>query len=96
VSVSLVACTLTLDRWVPKWTPFSTLFWLPPAQPLSLAVVDPTDRDSRVWEPVPSCPQFGSREIVSFILGVRNARPRDEHPGRRVRSRGIGGSDIVR
>src|ERR1700728_1448561 len=28
VSASWLACTLTLDRWFPKWTPF-TLFWAP-------------------------------------------------------------------
>jgi len=26
VSASWLACTFTLDRWVPKWTPFFTLF----------------------------------------------------------------------
>jgi len=29
VSVSWLACTLTLDRWVPTWTAFFTLFWAP-------------------------------------------------------------------
>src|SRR5436190_23332866 len=42
-----------------KWTPFFTLFWAPsPAEPLRLALVDPTDKCSRVWKPVPPCSQF--------------------------------------
>ena len=33
-------------------------FGLPPAQPLRLAFVDPTDRYLRAWKPVRSCLQF--------------------------------------
>src|SRR4051794_23123734 len=29
MSASWLACALTLDRWVPKWAPFFTLFWAP-------------------------------------------------------------------
>jgi hypothetical protein len=57
VSASWLVCTLTLDRWVPKRTPLRC-FRLPPAQPLRLALVDPTDRYLRAWKPVPLCPQY--------------------------------------
>jgi len=39
---------------------YATYFGLLPAQPLRLALVDPTDRYLRAWKPVPSCLQFDS------------------------------------
>jgi hypothetical protein len=73
-----LACTLTLDRWVPKWTPFFTLFWAL------------TDRQSRAWKPVPSCLQFDQQRVLSrFFSLLPTAAPlpsswRDEKP--RLRS----------
>jgi hypothetical protein len=45
-------------------------FGLPPAQPLRLAPVDPTDRCLRAWKPVSSCPQFDQQRVFSrfFLL----------------------------
>src|SRR5271155_4543111 len=44
-------------------------FGLPPAQPLRLALVDPTDRYLRAWKPVPSCLQFDQQRVLSrFFL----------------------------
>jgi hypothetical protein len=44
-------------------------FGLPPAQPLRLALVDPTDRYLRVWKPVPVCLQFDQQRVLSrFFL----------------------------
>src|ERR1700722_10660228 len=71
VSASWLPCTLTLDRWVPKWTPFLyAIFGLPPAQPLRLALVDPTDRYLRAWKPVPSCLQFDQQRVLSRFFSL--------------------------
>src|SRR5271170_6968502 len=44
---------------VPKMDSLSLRhFGLPPAQPLRVASVDPTDRYLRAWQPTPPCPQF--------------------------------------
>jgi len=44
-------------------------FGLPPAQPLLLALADPTDRYLRVWKPVPVCLQFDQQRVLSrFFL----------------------------
>ena len=43
-------------------------FRLPPAQPLRLALVDPTDRYLTVWKPVPSCLQFDQQRLSFFLL----------------------------
>jgi hypothetical protein len=40
-------------------------FGLPPAQPLRLTLVDPTDRYLRTWKPVPSCLQFDQQRVLS-------------------------------
>src|SRR5271154_3067566 len=40
-------------------------FGLRPAQPLRLALVDPTDRYLRAWKPVPSCLQFDQQRVLS-------------------------------
>jgi hypothetical protein len=58
VSASWLACTLTLDRWVPKWTPFFTLYWAP------------TDRYLRAWKPVPSCLQFDQQRPLSHFFSL--------------------------
>ncbi len=58
MSASWLACTLTLDRWVPKWTPFFTLFWAP------------TDRYLRAWKPVPSCLQFDQQRLLSRFFSL--------------------------
>src|SRR5580692_9357693 len=64
MSASWLACTLTLDRWVPKWTPFLYAIF-----GLCLALVDPTDRYLRAWKPVPSCLQFVQQRVLSrFFL----------------------------
>ena len=58
MSASWLACTLTLDRWVPKWTPFFTLFWAL------------TDRYLRAWKPVPSCLQFDQQRVLSRFFSL--------------------------
>jgi hypothetical protein len=58
VSASWLACMLTLDRWVPKWTPFFMLFWAP------------TDRYLRAWKPVPSCLQFDQQRPFSRFFSL--------------------------
>ena len=64
MSASWLACTLTLDRWVPKWIPFLYAIF-----GLRLALVDPTDRYLRAWKPVPSCLQFDQQRVLSrFFL----------------------------
>jgi hypothetical protein len=40
-------------------------FWLPPAQLLRLALVDPTGRYLRAWKPVPPYPQFDRQRVIS-------------------------------
>src|SRR5271163_2300889 len=45
-------------------------FGLPPAQPLRLALVDPTDRYLRAWKPVPSCLQFDQQRVLSRFFSV--------------------------
>src|ERR1700733_13524738 len=40
-------------------------FRLPLAQPLRLALVDPTDRYLRAWKPVPPCLQFDQQRVFS-------------------------------
>ena len=44
---------------------YATYFGLLPAQPLRLALVDPTDRYLRAWKPVPSCLQFDQQRVLS-------------------------------
>jgi hypothetical protein len=46
------------------------IFGLPPAQPLRLALVDPTDRYLREWKPVPSCPQFDQQRVLSRFFSL--------------------------
>ena len=41
------------------------IFGLPPAQPLRLALVDPTDRYLRAWKPAPPCLQFNQQRVLS-------------------------------
>jgi hypothetical protein len=43
---------------------------LPPAQPLRLALMDPTDRYLRAWKPVPSCPQFNQQRVLSRFFSL--------------------------
>src|SRR5436305_12325138 len=43
-------------------------FGLRPAQPLRLALVDPTDRYLRAWKPVPSCLQFDQQRVLFPLL----------------------------
>jgi hypothetical protein len=45
-------------------------FGLPPAQPLRLAPVDPTDRYLRAWKPVPSCLQFDQQRMLSRFFSL--------------------------
>jgi hypothetical protein len=45
-------------------------FGLPPAQPLRLALVDPTDRYLRAWKPVPPCLQFDQQRVLSHFFSV--------------------------
>src|SRR5947209_2460248 len=68
-------------------------FGLPPAQPLRLALVDPTDRYLGTWMPVPSCLQFDQQRMLSrffsLLLPLPNGCPlypswRNEKP--RLRS----------
>src|ERR1700733_2515838 len=55
----------------PKWTPFlCAIFGLPPAQPLRLALVDPTDRYLRAWKPAPSCLQFNQQRVLSHFSSL--------------------------
>jgi hypothetical protein len=46
------------------------IFGLPSAQPLRLALVDPTDRYLRAWKPVPSCPQFDQQRVLSRFFSL--------------------------
>src|SRR5271154_757896 len=59
---------LTLDRWVPKWTPFFTLFWAP------------TDRYLRAWKPVPSCLQFDQQRVLSRFFSLLPPSPSFQRP----------------
>src|SRR5436305_9587183 len=43
-------------------------FGLRPAQPLRLALVDPTGRYLRAWKPVPSCLQFNQQRVLFPLL----------------------------
>ena len=61
MSASWLACAFTLDRWVPKWTPFL---------PLRLALVDPADRYLRALKPVPSCLQFDQQRVLSRFFSL--------------------------
>ena len=70
MSASWLACTLTLNLWVPKWTPSLRYFGLPPAQPLRLALMDPTDRYLRAWKPVQSCLQFDQQRALSRFFSL--------------------------
>src|SRR5436309_1928709 len=45
-------------------------FRLPPAQPLRLALVDPTDRYLGAWKPVPSCQQFDQQCVLSRFFSL--------------------------
>ena len=54
---------------VPKWTPV-LYFGLPPAQPLRLALLDPTDRYSRAWKPVPP-----SRSLINYACFPASSSP---------------------
>src|ERR1700733_7875584 len=45
-------------------------FGLPPAQPLRLALIDPTDRYLRAWKPVPPCPQFDQLRVLSHFFSL--------------------------
>jgi hypothetical protein len=45
-------------------------FWLPPAQPLRLAFVDPTDRYLKAWKFVLSCPQFDQQRVLSRFFSL--------------------------
>ena len=45
-------------------------FGLRPAQPLRLALVDPTDRYLRAWKPVPSCLQFDQQRVLSRFFSL--------------------------
>jgi hypothetical protein len=76
VSASWLACTLTLGRWVPKWTLFFTLFLGSlPAQPLRLALVDPIDRYLRAWKPVLSWLQFNQQRVLSRFFSLFQRPP---------------------
>jgi hypothetical protein len=44
--------------WSQNGLPSLRYFGLPPAQQLRLALVDPTDRYLRAWQPISPCPQF--------------------------------------
>src|ERR1700728_80613 len=46
------------------------IFGLPPAQPLRLALVDPTDRYLRAWKPVLPCLQLISKRVLSCFFSV--------------------------
>jgi hypothetical protein len=37
---------------------------------LRLALVDPTDRYSRTWQPVLPCPQFGQQRVLSRFFSL--------------------------
>src|SRR5947207_7761261 len=45
-------------------------FGLPPAQPLRLALVDPTDRYLRAWKAVPSCLQCDQQRVLSRFYSL--------------------------
>jgi len=45
-------------------------FWLPPAQLLRLALVDPTGRYLRAWKPVPPYPQFDRQRVISRFFSL--------------------------
>jgi hypothetical protein len=57
VSASWLACTLILDRWSPKWTPF-TLFWAPSCATASSRPYGSDRQILKAWQPIPPCPQF--------------------------------------
>ena len=58
-------------RWIPKWTPFLyAIFGRPPAQPLRLALVDPTDRYLRAWKPVPCACSLTSNACFSHFFSL--------------------------
>src|SRR5271156_4859984 len=52
----------------PKMDSLSLRYFGLPAQPLRLALVDPTDRYLRAWEPVPSFLQFDQQRVVFPLL----------------------------
>jgi hypothetical protein len=45
-------------------------FGLPPAQPLRLDLVDPTDRYLKAWKPVSSYPQFDQQRVLSRFFSL--------------------------
>src|SRR5205085_8385218 len=45
-------------------------FGLPPAQPLRLALVDPTDRYLRAWKPVPPCLRFDQQRVLVHFFSA--------------------------
>jgi hypothetical protein len=70
VSASWLACTLTSIYGSQNGLPSLRYFGLPSAQPLRLALVDPTDRYLRAWKPVPPCLQFDQQRVLSHFFSA--------------------------
>ena len=77
MSASWLACSLTLDLWVPKMDSLRyAILGSLLRNPLRLALVDPTDRYLRAWKPIPSCLQFDQQRVLSrffFLLPLPTA-----------------------
>jgi len=70
VSASWLACVLTLDRWVPKWTLFFTLFWAPSCATASSRPCGSDRIYLGTWMPVPQCLQFDQQRMLSRFFSL--------------------------
>jgi hypothetical protein len=75
VSASWLACTLTSIYGSQNGLPSLRYFGHPPAQPLRLALVDPTDRYLRAWKSVPPCLQFDQQGVLSRFISLLPPSP---------------------